>query len=135
MKIVLRLAAAMLAVLMLCISMTACHQTPPPTIINPVEEETGPVEPTVDDVFILYSTKLPWSDLENFIHTKTGDNTAHFDVTHKNGEKCALDVVIDPATGLLTEATITYKDKTQTLLTDDYMDLVGIIRAMSNATK
>ena len=142
MKRIFRLAAAVLVFAMLCAVTTACYEAPP-TVIDPVddtvttttttEEETGPLQPTVNDVFILYSTELAWSELENFVHTKTGDNTAHFDLVDKFGEQCTLDVVIDLESGLLTEATITYKDLKQTLLTDEYSDLADILRAMGEA--
>lgn len=144
MKHILRLAVTVLMCAMLCAAMTSCYEAPP-TIIDPVDdtaatttttaptEEQGPLTPTVSDVFILYSTELAWSDLEPFAHTKTGDNTAHFDLVDKYGEQCALDVVIDPESGLLTEANITYNELTQTLLTDEYADLAEILRAMSEA--
>ena len=143
MKQILRLAAAVLACAMLCAAMTSCYEAPP-TIIDPVddtattttattvpEEDEGPLKPTVSDVFVLNSTTLSWKDLQVFEHTMTGDNTAHLDVVGNNGNVCALDVVIDPESGLLTEATISYKDMTQTLLTDDYFELVSIIRAIN----
>ena len=136
MNYVLRLTAAILAVAMLCAAMTSCYQKPP-TVINPVDDTTattepqGPLKPTVSDVFVLNSTKLTWDELKIFEHTMTGDNTAHFDVVANNGNTCSLDVVIDTKTGLLTEATIRYKDMTQTLLTDNYLDLFEIIRAVN----
>ncbi len=147
MKYIFRLTAAVLACVALCAVMTACYEAPP-TVIDPVDdtvttttapvgdepsESDAPEKPTVDDVFVLNSTTLAWKDLSVFEHTMTGDNTAHLDVVAKNGNVCALDVVIDPESGLLTEATISYKDMTQTLLTDDYFDLIGIIRAVNEA--
>lgn len=140
MKHFLRLAAAALVFTMLA-AMTSCYQAPP-TVIDPVDDTgatttTAPVDenallkPTVSDVFVLNSTTLSWDELKIFEHTMTGDNTAHLDVVAQNGNVCALDVVIDPESGLLTEATISYKDLTQTLLTDDYFDLIRIIRAVN----
>lgn len=141
MKTMFRLAAAVLTVVALCALMTSCYEAPPTVIdpvddtttttLVPVEEETGPLKPTVSDVFVLNSTELAWDDLKIFEHTMTGDNTAHLDVVGNTGNVCSLDVVIDPESGLLTEATITYGDMTQTLLTDDYFDLVSIIRAVN----
>ena len=142
MKTMFRLVAAVLAVVALCALMTSCYEAPP-TVIDPVddtptttatatvEEETGPLKPTVSDVFVLNSTELSWNDLNVFEHTMTGDNTAHFDIVATNGNVCSLDVVIDPESGLVTEANITYDDMTQTLLTDDYFELVPIIRAIN----
>lgn len=158
-----RTVAAMLAVLMctVCLCFTSCYQAPP-TIIDPVDdtatsttadinsnspdvtetEETYVTRPTVAvpaeqltiPVLIkLHDVSMPWSAIEGYAHDMTGDNTAHFAVADGYGEECSLDVVIDLESGLLTEATLTYGDVSETILTHRIQGINRIMLLMSEA--
>ncbi len=153
--------AALLAILLcaVTVSFTSCYQAPP-TIINPVDdpnttttasltdepqadtEETYATRPTVavpeskltlSKLVNLYDVTMPWSAIESYDHEMTSDNTAHFVVADGYGTECSLDVVIDWDNGLLTEATLTYGDASESILTYSLQGINRIMLLMSKA--
>ena len=134
-------AALAVALLVMTISFTACYQQAP-TFIAPVDEveqtttteETFVTRPTValpearltlDELIRIHNDEMPWSSLEGFEHEMIDDETAHFVVSDNYGVECSLDVTIDWDSEYLTEATLSYGDVSEDILT---MSVQGITR-------
>lgn len=144
---------ALLSVLICSMSLclTSCYQTPP-TIIDPVDDpadsntdgeaETLVTRPTIAvpdtqltlaDLIRLHDVEMPWSTLEPYAHDMTGDNAAHFAVADGYGAECSLDVTFDADSGLLTAATLTYGEVSESILTHSVQGISRIMLLMSEA--
>ncbi len=150
MKRLFRTAALSLAVCTAALCLSACKQTQPP-VVEPFDDTTTtaadatttttyPTHATVavpetqltlPMLFSMHSTTLPWSELEPYDHNKTGDNTAEFVVADTFGHECTLNVTIDPDSGNLTVADLTYGDLTVTLLDDTSKGLLKMLRELN----
>lgn len=130
----------LLCTVALCL--TSCYQIPP-TIIDPVEDSPSTTRPTVavsgaqltlNILLGIHDDIIPWSTLEGYDHDMISDNAARFTVVDDYGTECALHVTVDTESGLLTEATLSYGEISESILTDSIVGLSRILRAMSEAT-
>lgn len=149
---VFRIAALLLAVSVAVLCFAACKPNTPP-VVDPLDDATTTVADTATTTTSSYPTHttvaarenqltlmtlldihapvLPWSLLESYDHTKTGDNTAEFVVADNFGHECKLNVTIDPDSGNLTEAVLSYGDVTASVLDESSLGLLNILTALN----
>lgn len=146
-----RIAAVSVAVCAAALCLSACKSNKPP-VVEPFDDTTTTVaadatttvtypthatvavpenQLTLNMLFALHSTTLPWSALESYNHTKTSDTTAEFVVADTFGHECMLYVTIDPDSGNLTVADLTYGDLTVTVLDDKSKGLLKMLRELN----
>ena len=148
-----RIAALSLAVCTAAVCLSACKPNTPP-VVDPFDDSTTattasgyPTYPTYPTyatlpakenqltlmvLLDLHGPTIAWSSLESYTHTKTGDNTAAFVVADNFGHECDFRVTIDPATGNLTEAILSYKDITANVLDESSLGLLNILTALNS---
>ncbi len=133
MKHLLRAASlAALCTLLLCA--TACYEAP---TVKPDDDSTNhtvvisDTQMSTTDLLALHDSTVKWSDMETYIHTMTGDNTAQFIVMDESGANCTLDVTIDRESGLLSEATLSYESIRENFLDESIAGIVRIFHAMN----
>lgn len=147
---VFRIAALLLAVCTAVLCFAACQPNTPP-VVDPLDDTTTTVASTTTasaypthttvparenqltlmTLLDIHAPVLPWSLLESYDHTKTGDNTAEFVVADNFGHECKLNVTIDPDSGNLTEAVLSYGDVTANVLDESSLGLLNILTALN----
>lgn len=139
----LRRAAAMLTVLAIAFVMTACYQPPGAVITDPnspsqnTTEAPTPTFPAKDGQLTLslllgiMKSDMQWSRISPYTHTLNDDTHATFAVADNYGKECTLSVTFDAAADKVTEATLSYKDVSVDVLTDNTLVIRTIMVAMN----
>ena len=140
---VLRRIAAILTVLAVALTMSACYQPPggviddPDTTATTAKDEPTPTLPAKDGQLTLslllgiIKSDIKWSQLSPYTHTDTDDAHATFAVADNYGKECTLSVTYDAATDAVSEAVLSYKDTSVSVLTDNTLVIRTIMLAMN----
>ena len=151
---VLKRLAALLAVLAVLFTMTACYQAPPtveysdpsadPGVTDPADEEDEPMptfpakegQLTLSLLLGIISENMKWSEVSAYTHELTenedGTQHAHFAVANNYGKECDMNVTFNPDTDEITEATLSYGDVSVDILTDNTLVIRTIMVAMKD---
>jgi len=140
---VLRRAAALLALTTVMLTMAACYQ-PPGAVITPGDDTTAttkdapiPTLPAKDGQLTLslllgvMKADMKWSQISAFDHTDVDASHATFAVADNYGKECTLDVTYDSATDVISQATLSYKEQSVDVLTDNTLVIRTIMLAMN----
>ena len=139
---VLRRTAAILTVLAVALTMSACYQPPGGVIDDPnatatTKDEPTPTLPAKDGQLTLslllgvMKADMKWSQLSPYTHTDVDDTHATFAVADNYGKECTLSVTYDAAADTVSEATLSYKDTSVSVLTDNTLVIRTIMLAMN----
>ncbi len=139
----LRRATAMLAVPAIVFTMSACYQPPGAVITdqNPssqtTKETSKPTFPAKDGQLTLslllgfMKADMKWSRISPYTHTLVDDTHATFAVADNYGKECTLAVTFDADADKITEATLSYKETSVDVLTDNTLVIRSIMVAMN----
>ncbi len=138
---VLRRAAAILTVAAVTLTMSACYQ-PPGGVIDNTDSTTAQNEPTptvpakegqltLSLLLGLMRPEMKWSQLSPYLHSNTDDTHATFAVADNYGKECTLTVTYDEAADTISQADLSYGDKTVSVLTDNTLVIRTIMLAMN----
>lgn len=146
MKKTLRVLAAVLAILMLTVGMTACgDDNSDVVVIEPAEtdqtspKKTATAEPPANlnmgrmnasHLLGIQSSVMNWYDVMGFEYTEETPGTAVFPVDCGDGLVGTLTVVYNPETAEVSKADMTLNDVTVSLLCDDWAELKPIMDEM-----
>ncbi len=138
---VLRRVAAILAVVAVVFTMSACYQPPGGVIDNPAttptENEPTPTIPakegqlTLSLLLGLMKPDMKWSQLSPYTHSNVDDTHATFAVADNYGKECTLAVTYDAAADVISEANLSYGDASVSVLTDNTLVIRTIMLAMN----
>ncbi len=132
-------AAVLTMVLML---LTACSGKPSATVnIEPVKNGlTGRPTVAVPEKQMVFTTlmemngvNISWKRLECYDHAVIDEDSAVFAVADTYGEECSLYVDFNAETDAVTRADVVYGDVTLSILTDDDIVLLQLLRAFEQA--
>lgn len=133
------LCIAALAVLCLCAA--ACRETPTVTVDSGDATQTDQTLPTVavpDGQMTISALMgrmgpdMTWSSIAAYTHTDEDASHAVFQVADTYGKECTLRVTYDAQTDTVSEATLSYKNTTVSVMTNDTMVMRTIMVAMNN---
>ena len=136
---VLRRVAALVAVLALAFTLSACYQQPGGVLPNntpTTEHDPIPTLPAKEGQMTLslllgvMKADMKWSQISSYNHTDVDDTHATFDVADNYGKECTLSVTYDPATDAISEAVLSYKDTSVNVLSDNTLVIRTIMIAM-----
>lgn len=131
--------AAAVAVLTLVLTLlTACSGKPSATVnIEPVKNGlTGRPTVAVPEKQMVFTTlmemnglNISWEKLSRYDHAVIDEDSVVFAVADTYGEECSLYVDYNPETDAVTRADVVYGDMTLSILTDDDIVLMQLLRA------
>lgn len=145
---ILRRFAALCAVLVLAVIMTACFEAPTVIITDQQGENnttsaptsTASTKPTVavEQGTLTLSTlmgmmreTMKWSDFSNYTHTDVDDSHARFIVADSYGKECILSVTYDAEANTVSTADLSYGDTTVSVLSNNTLVIRTIMLAMN----
>lgn len=148
MKTTLHVLAAVLALLMLTVGMTACgddgndvvvvepaasESTAPKSVIVTALKDGEKYE-TMNSSYLLAvcGTDTYWAELAMYEYTLNDDGAAVFIVDFGDGKQGTLTVTYDEETQILTTADVVYGDVTANLISEDWSALKPVLDALRN---
>ena len=138
---ILRRVAALIAVLALTLTLSACFSTPDVVIeqgdSTETEETSAPTFPakegqmTLSILMSVMGETMKWSKISTYTHDVADDGKAVFAVADNYGKECTLTVAYDESADNVTEAVLSYGDQSVSVLSDNTLVIRTIMIAMN----